>query len=96
MSARVQKTSVVVLAVQFNQCLGQGAQHLARAPAVIDPSRFTPLLGIHTAQDQFVSTGQSCLGQNSLCRMIGRDVEPRRYLALLSSRSHQIGPAAPP
>ena len=56
-AARVQQAPVIVLAMQFDQRIGQGAQHFGADAAVVDPCGFTPVAGVDTAQDQRVADG---------------------------------------
>ena len=96
MAARVQQAAVVVLAVQFHQNLGEGAQNLARDAAVIHPAGLAPVQCVHAAQDQFVIVKlDPRLGQDRAGGMGGGQVEHRRHFALARAAADQIGPPAP-
>lgn len=84
-----------MLAVQFDQRFRQRAQHLARAAAVIDPSRFAPVRPVDTAQDQLAPAGQASLFQYRMGGVAFGQIEPRRDLALRRALTHQIGAPAP-
>ena len=91
----VKQPAVVMLSVQLDQRLGQGAQHLARAAAIVDPSRFTPVGPVDTAQDQLCPAGQARLFQHRVGCVAFGQVEPCRDLALRRALTHQIGAPAP-
>mmetsp|Transcript_18269 Transcript_18269/g.28994 ORF Transcript_18269/g.28994 Transcript_18269/m.28994 type:complete len:251 (+) Transcript_18269:273-1025(+) len=93
--ARVQQAPVIMLTMQFNQRVGERAQHFARAATVIDPGRLATVSRVHAAQDQFVSARQASLVQHGVCRVIRGQIKPRRNLPLRGPLTDQIG-AAPP
>ena len=70
MSARVKQTAIIMLAVQFDQNIRQGAQNITACAAIIHPCGLAPVLGVDTAQDQFRARGQTRLHQNRLNRVI--------------------------
>ena len=94
-SAWVQKAAVVMLAMQFHQRIRQRAQHLARAPPVINPSRFSPLRRVDPPQDQLIPARQARLLQHRMCGVVRTQIKPRRDLALRRALAHQIRTPAP-
>ena len=95
MSARVKQTAIIMLAVQFDQNIRQGAQNITACAAIIHPCGLAPVLGVDTAQDQFGARGQARLRQNRLNRVIHGQIKYGGYLALFCTLAHQIGTAPP-
>ena len=92
----VQEAAVILLPMQLDQCVGQGAQDLAPGAAVIDIGLLSTVRRADAAQDQAVAfVGQACFGQNGMGGMAGRQGKFRRHLALRGPGAHQIGPPAP-
>ena len=48
-AARIDQPAIIVLAMQFHQRIGQGAQHIARNPAIIHERGLAAIGTIHTA-----------------------------------------------
>jgi hypothetical protein len=92
----VQQPTVVVLTMQLHQHIRQLPQDFARHPTVIDPACLAPVDRVHTPQDQFIRDRQPRIAKNRTGRMISRDIEYGRHLALVSALPDQFGPAAPP
>ena len=96
MPARVQKTPVIMLAVQFHQRIRQITQHLARDPAIVDPGRLAPVHRVDAAQDQLALLGHDPrLGQNRMGGMKRIQIKDRHNLALRGPCAHQIRPPPP-
>ena len=95
MPTRVQQSTVIVLAVQFDQRVRELAQDLAAHPTIIDPRGLAPVSGVDATQDQFTVRLDPSFLQNRLSRMARRKVEHRNNLALLCPLPHEVGTAAP-
>ena len=95
MAARVQKPAVVMLAMQFDQRLGQGAQHLATGAAVVDPGGLAAIGGVHPPQKKLRPAGQPGLFQHAMRSVTFGQIEGCCDLALLGPLPHQIGASAP-
>jgi hypothetical protein len=95
-AARVQQAAVVVLAMQFHQCVGQGAQHLGRHAAVIGPGAAAAVGGGDAAQDQGAILGRNPgLGQHGMGGVKGGQVEFGCHLALIGASADKVRPCAP-
>ena len=95
MAARVQQAAVVVLAVQFDQSVGQIAQHFATGAAVVHISGFAAIGGVGAAQDQVILGLKARRLKNPAGRMTGGQVEHRDHLTLSGALANQFSPAPP-
>ena len=95
MPARVQQATVIMLAVQFDQNIGQIAQHLARNPTVIHKGCLSSIGGIDPAQDQFIPCADPCSGQHIPCGMALGQIENGSDFTLCRPRADQFGAPAP-
>ncbi len=94
-AARIEKSAIVVLAVQLHQRLRQPPQHLTAHPPVVDPGSLAAIRGVDAAQDQTVIVRQPRFAQNRMGGMAGGEIEDSRHLALRRPRPHQRRAATP-
>ena len=88
-------TAIIVLAVQFNECLGQSPQNLSAHAPVIHPGCLSPVGSVHPPQDQLVLDFDPRLCQHLKGGMSLREFEPGGHLTLFGPLPDQLGPPAP-
>ena len=89
MSAGIDQSTLVVLAVDLDQCTAELFEHLHAHRLIVDESASAAVGELHAAEDQFVLRGNIVGREQRARRMVARDIEHGGHLALLHALPHQ-------
>jgi hypothetical protein len=91
---RIDQSAVVMLAVNFDQSRAERAQNVHADRLIVDEGAGAAIGQLQAAQYEIAVIGEIVAGQNGASRMIARQIEHRRHLALRCAGAHKARIAA--
>jgi hypothetical protein len=95
MCIRIDKRTVVVLPMNFDEKLTDLTHKLNAERLVIDEGLGAAVCGLDTAKDQVAVVVDTIVAQQLAGRVLRTDIEDRGHLATILSMTHETAIAAP-